>query len=842
MTDIKEGKNRITELLERVEGNPRYSWIHPIVQHLLAPSNSSPENNSSIIDHGIMNLETYGQLMNSMAPRLEGFAIDQNEQAKIGDKSPYGIPLLPIQDIKVVTQNIYERWLLNGKCFNENDLIHLSTEFGKALAVNGRAVLRRAIYHKEERFTPSLQTYNNKSTVGEILDSIQDLYEKYADQYPEDTYIHEAFFYPYVDPELPPNPREANILPIGGVISPIHSLENSNGRLSFEILVGYGDSAIHNTGHPEADRIIVHVDKPDEKNPVGTPYRGERLTAPFKTVMIVQRGNLPEEWNAKPLTTTEGKNSDFYEVPIGERVLDVTLPDNLAEALAIHLANCMWDTNTTRKMEFSMGKIKGKDGKDLGYLPIILENVPYTPPERKLGLQEYGIGQLTATLNETKDLDVLIELLTKTDKHSRPIVVCTPQFLDLARDNVNLRHRVAGISTQLLILSPLQPTEHVARDWKDTHTLIPISNINAEEFLKESSTYQMGSKYRVRTVDGIGTLSPINDDEMEAILPPILTIRQSWLMGFDTAREIGGKAKGLATLDRLHYPISDNSLTLTTTFFEQVVKHNNLSELINELDKAETPRKLKQLFRRIQHNLNEIPESMLDELMSKMSASKDQSSQDPLFAFRSNLNLEDDGKHPMAGVYGSELTVRLKKDDIANALLKVIRQYFNPETAQKIFDDLSGKDRRQKLKEVLGSVLVQPRFESQFSGTLFSYESSAATANQKKELTLQISRGVGGVVDGSSAITIKRDRESETFSITNEAGKPILSSTEFKKLSANDTTLGLPKHVIVNLLKLLKYAAKVMNDEQDMEWAARFNENTSKWEIVFLQTRPILTA
>lgn len=829
-------------MLESAANNHWLGWAQPLFRYLLS-STESPAlaTETDLMSQGIITLEQYKK-MDSLAPRLEGFIQDHTTQKNIREKSPYGIPMLPMKDIKVIKEDVYHRWLQNDRNFTEQDLDNLKEEFENALVPNKRAVLRRAIYHRVERFTPSLQTYNDKSSVDAMMAALQDLYKKYAEQYPGDEFIHEAFFYPYVDPELSLNPHGAEILPVGGTIVPIYSLEDSNGRLTFEISVGYGDSAIHNTGHPEADRIIIHVDKPDRKNPVGTLYRAERLTEPFKNVMIVQRGDLPASWNAKPLTTTDGTNSDFFEVQIGQRVLDVTLPDNLVEALAIHLANCMWDSNTTRKIEFTLGTVRGAQGEDLGYQPFILENVPYVPPERNTGLQDYGIGELTATLIDANSLDELIELLGSSTSHTRPIVVCTPQFLDLARDDIALRHKVAAISTQLLILSRLEPTEHVARDWKDTHTLIPISSMNANEFLKASSTYVMGQKYHVRTIDGLGVLIPIGENEQGATLPPILSIRQSWLMGFDSAKDVGGKAKGLAALDRLHYPISDNSLTLTSTFFDQIIEHNNLRELVNQLDKVETPKELAQILSEIQVNLNDIPEELLDELLSRMAESvPDANEEELLFAFRSNLNLEDHGKHPMAGVYGSALEVKLNKQEVKMALLSVMKQYFNPATAQKIFDDMSGKDRRQKLKEILGSVLVQPRFESEFSGTLFSYNSSAPTSETRKQLTLQVSKGIGGVVDGSSALTVVRDRETETFLVTGRNGETIMSSTEFKQLHKYDASLGMPKHLIVNLLKLLKYAAKILNDEQDMEWAVRYDTLQEKWEIVFLQTRPILT-
>ena len=172
----------------------------------------------------------------------------------------------------------------------------------------------------------------------------------------------------------------------------------------------------------------------------------------------------------------------------------------------------MWLTGETRKIEFSMGPTFDADGNEVGYLPYILENVPFDPPELKLGREQIGDGVLTQILNDVSDLDHLLDLIKSEDRRGtsptlQPIVICTPQFIDLMRSDIEIRNAVIAIPQKLSILASLNSTEHVARGLEEIHTVIPTTHEIIEEIIDRNSlSYQFGSRYHIISNDGIGML------------------------------------------------------------------------------------------------------------------------------------------------------------------------------------------------------------------------------------------------------------------------------------------------------------------------------------------------
>ncbi len=785
------------------------------------------------------------------SPRLNGFKLDTIVQNELSEISPYGTPSLPINDIYVLDENLYERWHSNNNQFTENDR-QLITNYSNQIlekSANHKVTLRRAIYDKNDGTTPLASTYNGKSSSAEVLNSLQELYGEYVTNYPGAEFVKESMIYPYIDPTEIVNPLTAHTLPVGGVAFPVRDIKETNGRITIVIRSGYGDSAIHNTGHPQADEIIVHVKKPDLENPAGSAYIATRETHPVKTSMIVQR-KPPESWNATPIVSeidgpSGGEKSTMYEVPIGQRIVSPTISDSHAISIALHLAHSMLKTNSTRKLEFSYGNGKTKNGDSAGYVPYILENVPFEPPTAEIGRQSLGKGPLTAILNESSDIDDLEAKIQKFTNQQfptdRPIIALSYRFLEELRLDKALRTRLEGIRSKVFIVGTFGPTEHAARSLKEKHTVATVRPDLIKDILSvESTLYQIGTRYDLLEIDGICMLVPADDAE-GFVIPPFLTIEQAIRMNLVDPEQIGGKSYGLARLSENKYPIPEGTLTLTNTFFTNLIKHNRLDNVFASLTEATTAEELEKLFRKIYLGISKIPKVELNALHDRLSALSSGSTR-PRFAVRSNLSIEDDGRHPMAGTFSSILDVSLNKNELRNAILSVIRNYFREGIATDIFEQLSGSERRQKLKTLLGSVIIQEMLDPEYSGTLFTYDSNASTKEDKKRITLQYSLGVGGVVDGGEGkteYTFKRKRNGDMKSIF--VKKPngdidIVDPQSFTMLPDEDTTYGLPKHLIVNLLKLGKNCAKSLGDEQDIEWAI-----TKSGTITFLQSRPILT-
>ena len=848
-------KPRIVRVLEHISrlNIAKCMPIQGALNWLLDTDSQGPQEGigDRLLESGIISLEKY----QGNSPRVEGFITDQRAQSEI--KKYHGLGTIPTKDITIFDEQIYKRWHENGHQFEDNDKKLLQTVFDNTLKINGRGVLRRSIYHRDTMETPSLPTYNGKKTSDEMFASLQDLYEKIADKFYGDEYVKECFIYPYVDPIFVEDPIKADEkdLPVGGIAYPLETLEESNGHITIEIKVGYGDSAAHNSGHPQADTIRVKVNKPDKMKkhfPAGVPYidsKEDREIYAFKNVMIVNRSesDIPSSWNASPITDENGNASGMFEVPIGDRTLNVPLFSNWAESIAIHLAQSMWLTGKTRKLEFSMGMVKTDEGEEM-LAPVILENVPFTLPEKLASVVDVGFGHITQVLNDELDIAKLETKLEKSNEHNsqlKTIVACTTNFVNKMRNNKGLQDRLNGIGTKLVIFSLLNSTEHVARNLAEQHTLIPGTFEMIQAITSSSNvTYSIDQLYKIQIRDGYGILIPASDTD-NVVIPDILTIKQARLMGFDYPEIIGGKGFGHSQLDRLNFPTPENSLVLTPAFVDRIISANDLTSLFEELSHSVDEHHLETLFRKIHEKISHIPEDLVDTLMSKMSENfRGLYSSDVanfLFVFRSNLSIEDDGKHPMAGTFESELRVHFDRAEIESALLNVIKGYFKEGVAHKIHQDIADVDIKKKLKTLLGSVLIEPRQPSKYSGTAFSWNRSGVSKSDKESLRISFSSGVGGVVDGSDAITISRKRYKQDFTIhfPSKDGRSM-TSNEFKALPANDTSLGPPKYILINLLRLCKYAADNLGEEQDMEYSILHDEITDKWSIVYLQTRPIL--
>lgn len=839
-------RSDITEYLLSI---PWLSGMHGFI-HLIRGRMDSPLTPEiSPIEHSsIYPLSEY----TGNSPRLNGFKLDAEVQDELKASSPHATPTLPMNDIHVLDEHLYERWHSNNNQFTteDTDLIHnFSTQI---LEKSGsrKATIRRAIYDQRDGTIPLASTYNGKDSPEEILDSIQELYSEYATNYPGSEYIKESMIYPYVDPAEVTDPLTSPTLPVGGVAYPQRELKDTNGRITIVIRSGYGDSAIHSTGHPQADEIIVHVKKPTKDNPGGSAYIAARTTHPVKTSMYVQR-KPAESWNATPIIADEkdqtigGEKSVMFEVPIGQRIVSPTVSDSHAISIALHLAHSMLKSGKSRKLEFSYGDTKSENGNNIGYLPYILENVSFDVPESETGRQSLGTGPLTAILNEASDIDSLDQRIHKFKQNEfpndKPIIALSYRFLEALRLDKSLRTKLEGISSKAFIVGTFGPTEHAARSLKEKHTVATVRpDLIAEILGVESTLYQIGTRYDLLQVDGICMLVPSQETGGFKI-PPFLTIEQAIRMNLVDPTKIGGKSYGLARLSENKYPIPEGTLTLTNTFFDSLIKHNRLDNIFAKLTEATSAKELEILFRKIHLGISKIPKVELDELHDRLSAISSGNSK-PRFAIRSNLSIEDDGKHPMAGTFSSVLDVSLNKNELRDSILSVIKNYFREGIATDIFEQLSGRDRKEKLKSLLGSVIIQEMLDSQYSGTLFTYDTSGLSEDDKTSITLQYSLGVGGVVDGGvgkTEYTFIRKRNGEITHILIKTENGEISSIDpktFTMLSDDDTTYGMSKHIIVGLLKLGKNCAKSLGNQQDMEWAV-----TKDGKITFLQSRPILT-
>lgn len=826
--------------LDIIASNPRFSWIHPLVHRLLelyGPDQLAvPE---TLIEQPlIFPISEY----RGESPRLVGFQLDEKEQNKIS-QYVFNVPLLPINPITVIDDKLYNHWHNNKDQFTESDAEYVKQEATYILERSHRVTLRRAIYKKSDKTIPNASTFNNKQTPEQVLKSLHQLYQEYAQHYDDPLYIKEAMMYEYIDPVEIHDPLNAEDLPIGGIAIPLQNIEDTNGHILISVRSGVGDSALHNEVHPEADEVIIRVNKPSARYPAGDAYIMGRTTYPVKTNMYVQR-KPKSNWNSTAITTAVGERSAMWCVPIKKQIVVPTVPDTHAIAIALHLANTMWSSKTTRKLEFSYGPAITKTGKKAGLQPYILENVPFKALENANGRTIIGTGPLTAILNKADDL---LSLKSKirgvslghfpTDK---PIIAVSAQFLDAMRVNPSLRDQLEGIGGRVIIIGSISPTEHVVRALQGNHMIAAVSQSILKEIVNvESAYYNIGTRYTIVRKDGVCMLMTPEEEAGEAI-PPFLTIPQAIHMGIVHPNLVGGKFFGLAQLYGIHYPIPENTLGLTNTFFHELIKFNGLEGIFDQLVDAETPQELEELFEDINKRLDNIPPDLEEALFDRMK-SMSGGDKNIRFALRSNMSIEDAGKHPMAGSFTSILDIPLEKTRVMEALLQVIHNYFRPNIATQIFRQLSGDERVEKLNSLLGSVMIQEMLPAKFSGTLFTHDLGGATDSEKQSLLLQYNVGVGGVVDGNRAYLIRRARNGDVdqISLKDEHGeiRPVMTATEFNQLPGDDTTLGLSKNTILGLFKLGKNAAKAFGQiQQDMEWAY-----TKDDEIIFLQTRPILT-
>lgn len=811
--------------LEALAANPRLPWIHPIVNFFLEYQENKNIAPASFIDIG----EYEGPDL-----RLSGLKLIETKV------KPILAPFLPLYGakIKVVSPNVFTQWKTNNETLSPHVADDLCTHITTMLSnsPNNAIAIRRAFHYRDAKSIPGGPTANNLHSTDLAMEKINEMY-RWADGQKlgqrEDASIS-LFLQEWLDP---PNIEfaqgDVKKLPAGG--DAYVEIINPDGGIIIHVRASLGDNSAVNFRHREIDEYRILYMPPTEENSAGTVRIINTKIAPQKTEMILQRSTTPPpKLHAQQLTFNK-TDSNYYSVAINPSTgVAETLFNDLDLYRVAYTVGLLYHTEKKPfKVEFTKSTWTLASHQNLTSVAI-LEATPFDIPEQNNNLKTHHTGLLRGIIDTVEDIDLIKEKLSRNIwPENAPMIYLTPQFVNSIIENkAEIVEKLKQIGRRLIVLDSLAHTAHKTREIEGAHTVFHI----------EPTLLDIGLAYDIQQ-RGATYVADRNISQIEHNVPKpprLITIRAANATGETKPENIGGKAAGIAKLERHGFLTPAYSLTLTRTFFEEIIAANNLTKLMSDAITSQSATQLQAVFNKISPNLKTIPH--MREIDQIINAEAERVQSNPtiipnLASFRSNAPFEDRRGAPFAGMLDSILNISVKdKSAIEQAILKVIKSHFDPNIATYIFNNFKTSDRQDILTHLHANILVQPMIKAVSSGTLFGRDTSGERAHEI--VLIEANPGVSGVVDNDKArprLTVKYDtRQREFAGITLWDGKSqnILTKQDLWDSKYHDFILSYQE--TKNLVLLAERMRHELHAPQDAEWAL-----TENGTIIVLQSRPL---
>lgn len=808
------------------EGVELWETIHGLASLSRATTESTEQ---AVLPKSLMPIgEYYGS-----SPRLTGFHLVHQEVV------PRLANTLPLQEahIRVIHPHLYEECKANGFKFTESRRRAIAAEIQPQIdgSPNGSIALRRSFHVPGAKKIPGGPTANELHSADGAVTKLEEMF-RWAHEQGLDT--HEGaeitcFVQDWLDLDLLAAQGDVSKLTAGG--DAIIETVNPDGGIIIRIRVCLGENSAVNLGHPEIDEYRVLYMPPSKEFPAGTSRIITTKITPQKNVMLLQRSTPPPaELQAVKLTDNR-VDSEIYRVHIDHTtgIAQLLLSDPDIHRIALASGILYHSQKTPFKLEFT----KSQWPKPSGNLTsiAILEAIPWPIPEINGQTQNLHSGILRANISTIADIIELQKHLREFHE-DEPLIHLNPAFILQINTRLGRKmlERLKQIGRRLTIVAQLSDTDHKVNELSEAHTVHPIQTTLLDTGIRYD-IFQKGTiRWAKRSERQKGRIRKLSR---------MMTIQQAIAEGRQSPDDIGGKASGLARLIENGFNTPAFSITLTKSFFEELIQVNGIQKLIVEANNSRSIRHLTRVFGEILEKINSIPNIRpITNGLKAACKNIDQADKEDVIphevSVRSNANFEDRRGAPFAGKLETVPHVDVRNTEmVRNAILKVIRSYFNPQNARAIFDDFRASDRKDVLFHLNGSVLFHPMYRAHSSGTLFGREK----AGQRRHniVVINANRGTGGGVESTpnrESLTVKYDTDLRRFEgITHHTEGNVDDAIE------PDQLYDTPNHRRILTYKEAKMAivlAEYMTDQlhsaQDAEWLI-----TPSDKIIFMQARDI---
>lgn len=198
--------------------------------------------------------------------------------------------------------------------------------------------------------------------------------------------------------------------------------------------------------------------------------------------------------------------------------------------------------------------------------------------------------------------------------------------------------------------------------------------------------------------------------------------------------KVGNKAKFLSIMKNNGFNVP-NGIILDSETFDEIIRKNNKSNVINEVIQNITRKNVKEKSKKLQKIIEKIviPDEILMEIEKNCDADKK-------YAVRSSGTKEDLEHFSFAGQYDTFLNVLGNRKEIAKAIIKCYQSMYSEVILSYLINN------GIPIKDLKMSVIIQEMVDSEISGIAFTVN---PTTGIDKEIVVEVTQGLGeNIVSG----------------------------------------------------------------------------------------------